>query len=122
MSFAEITASLAGPLPQLGALLVLAVGIAGFFRPDILAKRLEITVEGPSGLSELRAALGGVMAALALFCLWSQADVAFAALGTAFLGAAAARVFDLAAGRRARGILVGLGVDLLLAALLLFPG
>lgn len=121
MSFTEM-APLAALMHQLGALLVLAVGIAGFVRPDLLAKRLEITAGGPSGLSELRAALGGVMAALALFCLWAQEPLVFAALGVAFLGAAAARVFDLAAGRRARGIWVGLGVDLLLAVLLLFPG
>jgi hypothetical protein len=82
-----------GPLlHNLGATATLALGLLGLVAPRRAAALLGLVPEGLLGLSELRATYGGLFAALGAFTLLAQDQVAFALLGAAWLGAAAARL------------------------------
>jgi len=99
---------------------VLATGLLGLVRPELLARAMALEAREPFGRSEVRA-LGGLLAGAALFALWTQDAFAFAALGAAFVGALAARWIDLAAGNRDRRVWFGIFLDATVAVSLLFP-
>ena len=111
-------------LPQIlhhvGALVTLAMGGLGLVRPRAAARLIGLEPRGRLGGSELRATYGGLFAALGAFTLLTRDEVAFALVGAAWLGAAAARVGDalLLGGDRSvwRAALFEAGVALLLLA------
>ena len=104
-------------LRNLGAGLTLLLGIGWI----VVGSRLALGLEAPDavGRSELRA-VGGLMAGLGAFALVSQDPVAFVAVGAAWLGAAGARVLDVARGRGGELVYAAFGFDAGLAILLLW--
>ena len=78
----------------IGALVTAALGGLGLVRPRTAARWVGLEPSGRLGLSELRATYGGLFFALGLFALATRDEVAFALVGAAWLGAAAARVGD----------------------------
>lgn len=85
---------LAHVLHLLGALVTAAMGGLGLLRPASAARLIGLQPTGRLGSSELRATYGGLFFALGAFALATRDEVAFALLGAAWLGAAAARVGD----------------------------
>lgn len=81
-------------LHHIGALVTLGMGGLGLLRPQVAARLTGLEPHGRLGSSELRATYGGLFAALGLFALLTRDEVAFALVGAAWLGAAAARVGD----------------------------
>jgi hypothetical protein len=113
---------LAHVLHVLGALVTLGMGGLGLLRPRVAARLIGLIPEGRLGLSELRATYGGLFAALGLFALAVQDQVAFALLGAAWLGAAGARIADaLLAPTRDRAVWRAALFEAAVAALLLAP-
>lgn len=107
---------------NIGGALMLAVGLLGLFRPDLLARLLSISAVGRLGLAEIRGSLGGLFVALALTVLIAQERNIFAVAGVAWLGAAAGRSFSWwrDGSREARNA-VAIAAELLLGYLLLAP-
>lgn len=85
---------LAHVLHLLGALVTLGMGGLGLLRPRVAARLIGLEPTGRLGLSELRATYGGLFFALGAFAIATRDEVAFALLGAAWLGAAAARLGD----------------------------
>ena len=85
---------LAHVLHVLGAGVTAALGAFGLVRPDAAARLIGLAPAGRLGRSELRATYGGLFFALGAFALATRDEVAFALVGAAWLGAAAARVGD----------------------------
>lgn len=85
---------LAHVLHLVGALLTAALGGLGLLRPAAAARLIGLEPTGRLGRSELRATYGGLFFALGAFAVATRDEVAFALLGAAWLGAAAARVGD----------------------------
>jgi hypothetical protein len=81
-------------LHLLGSLVTLGMGGLGLLRPRLAARLIGLESAGRLGRSELRATYGGLFFALGAFALAAQDQVAFALLGAAWLGAAAARILD----------------------------
>ena len=113
--------SLADILHVLGALALLAGGIAAAVRPAAVGEWLGLAPEGEAGLSEIRAGLGGLLAGLAAFALWVQDDLVYAALGAGFIGALLTRWVDIAAGRHGKRVWWGVLADSAIAVALLYP-
>ena len=78
----------------IGALVTAALGGLGLVRPRTAARLVGLEPSGRLGLSELRATYGGLFFALGVFALATRDEVAFALVGAAWLGSAAARVGD----------------------------
>jgi hypothetical protein len=74
-------------------------GVAGVVMPERVVSALQLTPTSSRGIAETRAGLGGTYAALGGFALVSRRRSADAAVGAAWLGAAAARVVSLAIDR-----------------------
>lgn len=85
---------LAQVLHHVGALITLCMGGLGLLRPQLAARLTGLEPRGRLGSSELRATYGGLFAALGAFALLTRDEVAFALVGVAWLGSAAARVGD----------------------------
>jgi hypothetical protein len=109
-------------LHLLGALVTLGMGVFGLLRPRAAARLVGLEPTGRLGLSELRATYGGIFAALGAFAIATRDEVAFALVGAAWLGAAAARIGDaLLAGDRSRPVWRAALFEAALALLLLSP-
>jgi len=85
---------LAHVLHHLGAFLTLCLGAFGLLRPGAAGHLIGLEPRARLGGSELRATYGGLFAALGAFALATRDEVAFTALGAAWLGSAAARMGD----------------------------
>lgn len=106
--------------PLVGALLSLSIGAVGLLRPQIIATGAGVIAEGPHGISELRALLGGVLFSLGLVCLITREPAAFLAAAAAWLGAAVAKLISLVLDRPEPGKVVpGLVLDALIGFALL---
>lgn len=108
-------------LHNLGAILVLAVGLLAVTRPEFVARFMALEILSPFGRSELRGGTGGVFCGLAGFALWSQDALAFAAIGAAFIGITLTRWIEVALGNREPRIWAAIVLDAGLAGLLLYP-
>lgn len=113
--------SLPQALHLLGAGIILGAGVFALLRPEAFARTVGITFRDGGGVSEVRAGFGGLLIGLSVFAAWLHDDVVYAALGAAFLGAAAARWIDLFRGNRTRAVWLGLFIDGGIAILLLIP-
>jgi hypothetical protein len=113
---------LAHVLHLLGALVTAAMGGLGLLRPASAARLIGLQPTGRLGGSELRATYGGLFFALGAFALATRDEVAFALLGAAWLGAAAARVGDaLLVGGAGRDVWRAALLEAAVATLLLAP-
>jgi hypothetical protein len=70
-------------------------GVSGVVAPNRVATALHLTAESNRGITETRAGLGGTYAALGGWALVSRDPAAQAAVGVAWLGAAAVRLASL---------------------------
>jgi len=86
--------TLAFQLGNLGTLITLGLGLMGLFMPGMAARFTSITPVGNMGVSEIRATYGGLFSAMAAVVLLAQDRLLFALLGTAWIGAAAGRLFS----------------------------
>ncbi len=78
------------------AVMTLAFGLFGFVAPRYTANALDLSpTDSTMGLSELRASVGGLFVAMALYCLISGADYAYLMLGIAYAGAGAGRLISI---------------------------
>lgn len=78
------------------ALMTVAFGAFGFLAPRFTASALDlIPGETTMGLSEMRASVGGLFVAIALFAIWSGDPMAYVMIGVAYAGAAAGRLVSI---------------------------
>jgi len=78
------------------AAITILFGAFGFLAPRYTAGALDLaTTNSTMGLSELRAGSGGLFVAMGLWCLLGGGDVAYFALGIAYLGAGAGRALSI---------------------------
>lgn len=83
-------------IANLGAMLTLFLGSLGLLFPKRICQFLGINPDGPLGVSELRATYGGFFLFLGAGFLFSQSEAAFQVAGTAWCGAALARLMSVA--------------------------
>jgi len=83
-------------LPRLGALLTIAIGLAGFCKPTLITDGCDIELKGPKALSEARAVFGGIMLGVGLTALVLGDPNVYLALGLGWTGATAARFVSMA--------------------------
>lgn len=109
-------------LANLGALITLGLGAMGLFLPGTAARFTSISPVGSMGVSEIRATYGGLFLAMAVVVLLAQDRLLFGLLGTAWVGAAAGRLFSLWWDKNRQGKNVG-GIifELAIGYLLLLP-
>jgi hypothetical protein len=74
-----------------GALITAGLGVMALVSPPTAAAFTSMSPVGKLGASEIRATYGGFFLALGAYALWSQHEVAFAAAGIAWAGAASGR-------------------------------
>ena len=100
-------------IANLGAMLTLFLGSLGLLFPKRICRLLGINPDGPLGVSELRATYGGFFLFLGAGCLFSQSEAAFQVAGTAWCGAALARLMSVAIdnSRSRENILGDLGIE-----------
>jgi hypothetical protein len=68
-------------LPRLGAVLVLLIGVLGFFKPTALTDSLGIQLSKPIATSEARAVFGGINLGGALLALYFHDPLVYTTLG-----------------------------------------
>jgi len=113
-------------IANLGAAVNVILGCLGLLFPKQVSHVLGIHPEGPRGISEVRATYGGFFLGLGLGCLATQSDTAFLVAGSAWCGAAIARLMSVVADKsRSRENIIGLLVEatvglMLLSAILRF--
>ncbi len=83
-------------LPRLGALLTMAIGLAGLFKPTLITDGCDIELKSSKGLSEARAIFGGMMLGVGLTALVLGDPNVYLALGLGWTGATAARFLSMA--------------------------
>jgi len=107
-------------IANLGAAITFILGCLGLLFPKQVSRLVGISPEGPLGMSELRATYGGFFLCLGIGCLVTQSDTAFLVAGSAWCGAAIARLISVAADKsRSRENIVGLLVEATVGLMLL---
>ena len=107
-------------IANLGALLTLFLGSLGLLFPKRICRRLGINPDGPLGVSELRATYGGFFLFLGAGCLFTQSEAAFQVAGTAWCGAALARLMSVVIDKsRSRENIVGFFVEAIIGLMML---
>lgn len=107
-------------LPNLGAALMVFVGLVGVFKPASMIDPLGISTSSPLGISEVRAIFGGLQLGGGLAALVLQDQSVFVALAMGWLAATLVRFYSMAVdGLTFRGAVPALFVDGGLALLLL---
>lgn len=87
--------------PDLAALLLALLGVAGMLFPKTMAAFVGLGITAPEGISEVRATLGCFFLCLGIAGLWLQSPEAFTLLGAASLGAALVRLLSCLGDRSA---------------------
>ncbi len=82
-------------LPRVGAILMLLIGLVGFFKPQAFADNMGIGLNKPEAWSELRTVMGGLNVGGALGALIFQAPEVFMTLGLAWLFGLFARFWSI---------------------------
>ena len=77
--------------PNLGAAIMVGLGLLGCIRPDIAAKMVGIHPEGRLGISEIRATYGGVFFGLGAGAFLYASDGVYLTLALGWFGAATVR-------------------------------
>jgi hypothetical protein len=86
---------LLGYLRVIGAVGTIITGIISLVRPLSVTGFTGITPDGPRGISEIRAVLGGLFIASGAAVLWLNNPVAYKTLGFAYLGTGLARLASI---------------------------
>lgn len=107
-------------LPRIAAVLVLIIGLVGFFKPRAFTDPLQIQLGSAVAVSETRTVFGGLNLGVALMALLLHDPLVYITLGTAWLFGLLARFYSMFAdGSNFRESLPGILVDAVLAALFL---
>jgi hypothetical protein len=97
-------------------------GLLALVRPRSVRGFTGLNPEGPRGISEVRAVLGGLFIALGAAPLALGAGAAYAMLGIGYLGIALVRAVSIVADRSyARSNWISLAVEIVLGVLLVWP-
>jgi hypothetical protein len=95
-----------------------ATGLLAFLKPSAAYGFTGLTANGPRGVSEIRAVLGGLFIALGAAPLF-LGQPAYLMLGIGYLAIAAARVFSILFDKSyAQSNLISLGIEILLGIIL----
>ena len=109
-----------GWLPQIGAVLMLLIGLVGLVNPWPMLKPMAITAASTMGQSEIRAVFGGLHIGAASSALLLQEQAAFVVIGSMWCGALLGHIYSIFAdGGNFKENATGFVVNGLLAALLL---
>jgi hypothetical protein len=100
------------------AILTAATGLLALVKPSAAFGFTGLTVDGPRGISEIRAVFGGLFIALGVSPLL-LGNNAYVMLGYAYLAIAIARFFSIIWDRSyARSNWISLGIEIVLGAIL----
>ena len=107
-------------LPRLGALLQLLLGVVGFFKPRVFTDQLQITMNTPAAVSEVRTVFGGLNLGAGLAALLMNQPLVYMALGVAWFFGLLARFYSMLADRTSlRDSMPGITVDAVFSLLYL---
>ena len=107
-------------LPRCGALLMLLVGLVGFFKPRAFTDAMQIRLDSNMAVSEVRTVFGGLNVGGATAALLLNAPLVYITLGVAWFFGLLARFWSmLADGTSLRDSASGIAVDAVLASLFL---
>ena len=84
-------------LPRIGALLMLIIGLVGFFKPRLFTENLQLQMGSPLAVSEIRTVMGGLNIGSGLAALYFHDPAVYMTLGLAWLFGLLARFYALAA-------------------------
>lgn len=109
-------------LPRAGAILMLLIGLVGFFRPKLFLDQMDIVLNSPRAYSEARTVFGGLNTGLAVAALVLASPAVFTALGMGWGGGLLARFWSQAVdGIAVSDTIPGVVVDGTLCFLFLAP-
>lgn len=83
-------------LPRVGAVLQLIIGLVGFFKPRAFTDQMQIVLNSPMAVSEVRTVFGGLNLGVALAALLMNAPLVYMALGIAWFFGLLARFYSMA--------------------------
>ncbi len=83
-------------LPRLGALLMLVIGLVGFFKPRALTDNLGIAMSKPEAWSEIRTVMGGLNIGGSVGALLMDSPEVYSVIGLAWVCAILARFWSIA--------------------------
>lgn len=107
-------------LPRIGSVLVIVIGLIGFFKPQALLDRMGFKLETNDAISEARAVFGGLNIGTGSAALYLNDPTVYAVLGFTWLCVTAARPYSmLADGSTLKQSVTPIVVDLTLAFLFL---
>ena len=82
-------------LKTVGAIGTIITGVVALVRPMSVTGFTGLQPDGPRGLSEIRAVLGGLFIGAGAAVLWLNDPAAYKALGFAYLGTGIARLISI---------------------------
>lgn len=107
-------------LPRVGALLQCLLGLVGFFKPRAFTDQLQISLNAPMAVSEVRTVFGGLNLGVALAALLFNEPLVYMALGLAWFFGLLARFYSMAVDKTSlRDSLLGIVIDAVLSFLYL---
>lgn len=112
-------------LPQLGAILTIAMGLVGFFKPRLITDRQQIELGSPMALSEARVVFGGLHLGGGTMALALQEPLIYMTLGMAWSVGLLARFYSMVADKTSLqhsipGIVIDAGMAFLFLSGLFF--
>ncbi len=84
-------------LPRVGAILTVALGLVGFFKPGLITDGQQIGLNSPVALSEARVVFGGLHFGIGIVALLMQDPVIYLALGVGWSCGLLARFYSMVA-------------------------
>ncbi len=107
-------------LPRVGAVLMLLIGLVGFFKPRAFTDQMQIQLGSNMAISEIRTVFGGINLGGGLMALLLNAPLVYMTLGVAWFFGLLARFYSmLADGSSLRESLPGITIDAVLSFLFL---
>lgn len=82
-------------LPRIGAIIMLIVGLVGFFKPQAFTGNMGIEMTKPEAWSEMRTVMGGLNIGYALGALIFNSPMVYMAIGLAWVFALLARLWSI---------------------------
>jgi hypothetical protein len=107
-------------LPRIGAILTVALGLVGFFKPRLITDGQQIELGSPMALSEARVVFGGLHLGSGIMALILHEPLIYMTLGVAWGFGLLARFYSMVADKTSlRHSMPGIVVDATMALLLL---
>lgn len=107
-------------LPRVGAILTVALGLVGFFKPRLITDGQQIELNSPMALSEARVVFGGLHLGGGIMALILHQPLIYMTLGVAWSFALLARFYSMVADKTSlQHSMPGIVVDATMAFLFL---